>query len=616
MSLSVVILAAGKSTRFRSAVPKVLHTFGERPMIQYNLDLAAGLSDLPPVLVVGEETEAPLRAWAGDQVRYVYQAQRLGTGHAVLQARELLHGTADQVLVLYGDMPLLRLATLQQLVHLQAERHAALAMVTVVRDESQGFGRVLRDSEGRVIGVVEEPEATAEQLAIREYNAGIYVYDADFLWNTLPLVRPSATKGEIYLTDMVELASRQGRLVADLIVEDVTEAMGINTRADLADALAVMRRRINLDWMLAGVTLVDPSTAYIGPDVRIGTDTTILPNTHLRGKTIIGQSCKIGPNAVLESSTVGDRCTVIASVLEYAEMEHDSEIGPFSHLRKGARICTGAHVGNFGELKNSTLGPGAKMGHFSYLGDATVGANANIGAGTITCNFDGVNKHPTEIGDDAFIGSDSLLVAPVRVGRGAKTGAGSVVTHDVPDDTLVYGVPARPRGGQAATRSGSEGGQTPSAESSADEDAPASPNALIAAATKAIDDAYAPYSHYPVAAAVLGADGNIYTGCNIENAVYPVTICAERVAIFKAVAAGVHRILALAVVTANAGAPCGSCRQVMREFAGDEMPIYIADRDGAYRVQSLGALLPDSFSAQDLADSSRLPDPPQGNQAQ
>ena len=335
MTLAVVILAAGKSTRFKSATPKVLHDFGEKPMIAYSLDLAAQLSDVPPVLVVGEETDAPLREWAGDRARFVYQAQRLGTGHAVLQARELLQGDADRVLVLYADMPLLRTSSLQRLIAIQEERRATMAMITIVRDNSQGFGRVLRDNTGRVLRVVEEPEATPEQLLIRELNAGIYVYDADFLWTHLPQITPSAEKGEIYLTDMVEIAAEAGHTVADLVLDDPAEAMGINTRVDFADALAVLRRRITTHWMLEGVTIVDPATTYIGPDVTIGRDTLILPNTHLIGNTAIGENCEIGPNAWLDTAAIGDRCRVTASVIEHSEMEHDSDIGPFSHLPPG-----------------------------------------------------------------------------------------------------------------------------------------------------------------------------------------------------------------------------------------------------------------------------------------
>ncbi len=446
MTLAVVILAAGKSTRFKSATPKVLHEFGERPMIESSLDLATQLSDAPPVLVVGAETEAPLREWAGDRARFVFQAERLGTGHAVLQARSLLEGTADRVLVLYGDMPLLQLATLQRLVALQEEHSAAMAMVTIIRDKSQGFGRVLRDADGNVVQVVEEPEATPEQLKIRELNAGLYVYDADFLWKHLPKVTPSAKKGEIYLTDMAELAASAGLKAVPLVLEDPTEAMGINTRVNFASAQAVLRRRINEACMLAGATLVDPATTYIGPDVALGRDTVVLPNTHLCGTTQIGEGCEIGPNTIIVDSVIGDRCRVTASVIESSEMEHDSDIGPFSHLRPGAHVCTGAHIGNFAEMKKSTLGPASHMGHFSYLGDATIGEHVNIGAGTITCNYDGKQKHPTVIEGHAFIGSSSLLIAPVHVGEHAKTGAGSVVTHDVPARTIVYGVPARPHG--------------------------------------------------------------------------------------------------------------------------------------------------------------------------
>jgi bifunctional UDP-N-acetylglucosamine pyrophosphorylase/glucosamine-1-phosphate N-acetyltransferase len=254
---------------------------------------------------------------------------------------------------------------------------------------------------------------------------------------------PLSPKGEYYLTDTVGLAIAQGRPVNAVLCADESELLGINTRVHLAEAEQVLRTRINRYWMEAGVTLLDPATTYIDAAVIIGQDTTILPNTFLRGRTTIGAGCRIGPSTMVEDSQIGDNCAVMMSVLEQAVMEEGSNIGPFGHLRKGARLCRGAHMGNFGEMKNSTLGPGSKMGHFSYLGDATVGANVNIGAGTITCNFDGVQKHPTVIEDDVFIGSDSMLVAPVRIGRGAKTGAGSVVTHDVPAGAVVYGVPAR-----------------------------------------------------------------------------------------------------------------------------------------------------------------------------
>ncbi len=444
-SLAVVILAAGLSTRFKSATPKVLHPLAGKPLLGYSLDLAAALSPEPPLIVVGPETEAEIRAWFGERAELVVQQDRKGTGHAVMQARAALEGRAAQVLVLYGDMPLLRPETLRQLRDQHAASGAALTMMTVVRDDPQGFGRIVRDAEGRITAIVEQAEATPEIAAIRELNVGIYTFDAAFLWAHLPQLQPSPRKGEYYLTDLIGMAVAEGLPVEGLCGSDPLEVLGINTRVELALAAKTLQRRINEHWMLEGVTFQDPETCYLDSTVRIGRDTVILPNTHLRGTTTIGAGCEIGPNSVIESCTIGDRCRVTASVLEEAVMEEESAIGPFGHLRKGARLCRGAHMGNFGEMKNSTLGPGAKMGHFSYLGDATVGADANIGAGTITCNFDGQRKNPTRIGEGAFIGSDTLLVAPVEIGAGAKTGAGSVVTHDVPAGSLAYGVPARVR---------------------------------------------------------------------------------------------------------------------------------------------------------------------------
>lgn len=445
MSLNVVILAAGKSARFASRVPKVLHPLGERPMMAYVVDLATQFAATPPVIVVSPETEEAIRAWGGERVRYVVQPEPLGTGHAVLQARSLLEGQAEHVLVLYADTPLVQEATLRRLVEQHRARQAAVTILTVEGEVSCGLGRIVRDALGRVRTIVEEVEASPEIAALREMNSGIGVFADEVLWRFLEQLEPSPRKGEYYLTDVVGMAVAADRTVETLVVEDPDEAIGVNTRLDLALAEAALRRRINERWMRAGVTLIDPASTYIGANVTIGQDTVIQPNTHLRGKTTIGAGCTIGPNSIIEGCAIGDRCVVLASMLEYAVMEEDSNIGPFSHLRKGARVCRGAHVGNFGEMKNSTLGPHAKMGHFSYLGDAQVGEDVNIGAGTITCNFDGEHKHPTVIEDGVFIGSDSLLVAPLHIGAGAKTGAGSVVTHDIPPRTVAYGVPARVR---------------------------------------------------------------------------------------------------------------------------------------------------------------------------
>jgi bifunctional UDP-N-acetylglucosamine pyrophosphorylase/glucosamine-1-phosphate N-acetyltransferase len=319
-------------------------------------------------------------------------------------------------------------------------------MLTLVDEDARGFGRVIRDASGTVIEVVEEAVATPEQLAVTELNAGVYCFAAAWLWSHVDRIPLSLPKREYYLTDLIGMAVAEGQRVEAVVSDERIEALGINTRVHMAEAEQALRRRINTRWMLDGVTIVDPATTYIEPGVAIGRDTTIWPNTYLRGATAIGSGCTIGPNTIVEDCRIGDRCRVLASVLERAVMEDDADIGPFGHLRQGSRLCRGAHMGNFGELKNSTLGPGAKMGHFSYLGDADVGAEANIGAGTITCNYDGIRKHKTVIEAGAFIGSDTMLVAPVRIGQGAKTGAGAVVTRDVPADALAYGVPARVQG--------------------------------------------------------------------------------------------------------------------------------------------------------------------------
>jgi len=445
VKLASVILAAGQGTRMKSDLQKVLHPLMGKPLVAYAVETMRALTESQPVLLVGRGTDAVCEVVGQDAV-FVEQAEQKGTGHAVLQARDTLRGQSDLVLVTYADMPLLTAETLHQLVERQQQNTGPLTMLTLVTNTPRGFGRIVRDGSGGVLKIVEEAVATPEELAIRELNAGVYCFDAQWLWSHIDQIPLSLPKKEYYLTDLIEMAVGEGARVEAVTTEDKTEVLGINTRVHLAEAERALRLRINERWMLAGVTIVDPDTTTIEPDVAIGQDTTIHPNTHLRGATAIGAHCVIGPNTIIEDCQIGDRCEVLASVLEQAVMEDDSDIGPFGHLRKGARLCQGAHMGNFGELKNSTLGAGAKMGHFSYLGDAQVGAEANIGAGTITCNFDGKQKNRTEIGEDAFIGSDTMLVAPIKVGKGAKTGAGSVVTHDVPAGAVAYGVPARVKG--------------------------------------------------------------------------------------------------------------------------------------------------------------------------
>ena len=446
MTVAAVILAAGYGKRMKSKLPKSLYPLAGRPLIEWSLQAVEGLSDQPPVVVVGH-AKKQVQELLGDRVEYTLQKELLGTGHALMQAKERLNQRADQVLVLYADMPLLRPGTLKRLTQLCAgsahrqRRPTALSLLTVERKDSQGFGRIVRNRNGSVRAIVEEVDCTPEQLAIRELNPGVYCFNAQWLWENISLLTPSAS-GELYLTDMIGIAVEQGQDVQTVAVAP-DETLGINDRSQLAVAAHALRQRINTDHMLSGVTIVDPASTYIDADVTIGQDSTILPGTHLQGRTTVGAGCCIGPNSRIVDSAIGDACRVEYSVIEQARMDRGSEVGPFGHLRPGAHLGEDVHMGNFGEVKNSRLGKGVKMGHFSYIGDATVGENVNIGAGSITCNFDGVSKNRTILGDDVFLGSDTLLVAPVTLGARARTGAGSVVTRDVGEDTLVYGVPAK-----------------------------------------------------------------------------------------------------------------------------------------------------------------------------
>jgi bifunctional UDP-N-acetylglucosamine pyrophosphorylase / glucosamine-1-phosphate N-acetyltransferase len=443
MRIRTILLAAGQGTRMRSNLPKVLHPLLGKPLVWYAVETARRASANPPVVVIGHGAEE-VRQVLGKEVDFVLQEQQLGTGHAVMQAASLLKGQSDLVLVTYGDMPLITAETLARLVESHVNHAGPITMATLMAQDARGFGRILRGASGQVLAIVEEAQATVEQLAIRELNPGVYCFDAAWLWEALDRI-PLSPKGEYYLTDLVGIAAEQGLWVQALPVDDPAEMIGINTRVDLADAGVVLRQRINRDWMLEGVTLIDPANTYIEPGVRIGRDTLIWPNTYLQGDTIVGEGCELGPNTIIRQSQVGNRCRILSSLLEGALLEDEVEMGPFARLRKGAHLARGVHMGNFGEIKNSYLAPGVKMGHFSYIGDATIGENVNIGAGTITCNYDGQRKYPTVIEKEAFIGSDTMLVAPVTIGERARTGAGSVVTHDVAPDTLVYGAPARPR---------------------------------------------------------------------------------------------------------------------------------------------------------------------------
>jgi bifunctional UDP-N-acetylglucosamine pyrophosphorylase / glucosamine-1-phosphate N-acetyltransferase len=442
MKVTAILLAAGQGTRMKSDLAKVLHPVLGKPMIWHALEAVKQASSEKPVVVAGHGAEKVTET-LGDSARTVLQDPQLGTAHAVMQAETLLRGSCDLVLVCYADMPLLRGETLKRLVEKQKANRGPFSMLTVFNDDPHGFGRIVRSPEGTVQAIVEEYVATAEQLSIRELNVGAYCFRADWLWEALLRIKKNPRKGEYYLTDAVEVAVASGLEVQAEVMEDAKEAIGVNTRVHLAEVEAEMRRRANEEHMLNGVTMIDPASTYIEVGVTIGRDTVLWPNTYLHGRTEIGEGNVIGPNTIIRDSKIGNRCKVLASVLEGAWLEDEVDMGPFARLRKGAHLGRHVHMGNFGEVKDSHLHEGVKMGHFSYIGNADIGSGTNIGAGTITCNYDGEKKHPTVIGEDVFIGSDTMLVAPLNIGDGAHTGAGAVVTKDVPPGTLVVGMPAR-----------------------------------------------------------------------------------------------------------------------------------------------------------------------------
>ncbi|MBI5353335.1 MAG: bifunctional UDP-N-acetylglucosamine diphosphorylase/glucosamine-1-phosphate N-acetyltransferase GlmU [Chloroflexi bacterium] len=442
MRVTAILLAAGQGTRMRSSTPKVLHPIAGKPMIWHALEAIKQSTNERPVVVVGHGAEAVTK-YLEDSAQIVLQEPLLGTGHAVMQAESLLKDKTDLVVVCYSDMPLLRGETLQALVETQKKNKGPISLLTVHSDNPRGFGRIIRNADGTVSSIVEEYVATAEQLQVKELNVGGYCFDANWLWSALRRIPKNHKKGEYYLTDTVELASKDGLSVQATVMDDLEETIGINTRVHLSECEAAMRRRINHQHMLNGVTMIDPASTYIDAGVTIGMDTVIMPNTFIQGKTEIGEGNVIGPNSIIRNSKIGNRCKVLASDLESALLEDDVDMGPFARLRKGAHLGSHVHMGNFGEVKDSHLKEGVKMGHFSYIGNAQIGANTNIGAGTITCNYDGEKKHATEIGEDVFIGSDTMLVAPLKIGNGARTGAGAIVTKNVAEDTLVVGMPAR-----------------------------------------------------------------------------------------------------------------------------------------------------------------------------
>ena len=443
-----VVLAAGLGTRMKSAIPKVLHPLCGRPMLAYVIDAwsstAAGSSGHHPIVVFSPAVAAIIDVFA-ERAVFALQDEPRGTGDAVGAALAVVPADATEILVLSGDVPLVTGADLDAVLEARREDDAAIALASVFAADPAQLGRVVRSEFGTVERIVEARDATPEELANNEANAGIYAFDAAWLRRRIEALAPSGATGELYLTDLVRLAREDGRIVSAVPFEDDGRFDGINDRSQLAAAEWTMRVRLNESHMRNGVTMRDPSTVYLDWTVDLGADVVIEPNVILRGATTVGDGSVIGAGSQLIDATIGARARVWASVVEASVVEDEATVGPYSHLRPGSVVGRGAEVGNFAELKNASLGAGSKQHHMSYLGDATVGDGVNIGAGAITANYDGSAKHRTTIGDGAFIGVDTMIVAPREIGEGARTGAGAVVTRDVPPGKLAVGVPARIR---------------------------------------------------------------------------------------------------------------------------------------------------------------------------
>jgi bifunctional UDP-N-acetylglucosamine pyrophosphorylase / glucosamine-1-phosphate N-acetyltransferase len=433
----VVVLAAGQGTRMKSSLPKVLHALAGRPLIEYVLRAADAIAPATTTVIVGHGADAvKARLATRTALRYALQQPQLGTAHALQQAEPALTGQTGTVILLSGDVPMLKPSTLRRLVETHRGAGAAATVVTATIDRPYGYGRIVR-TDGRIARIVEERDASPAERQIKEINSGIYAFDLAPLFDALRGIASQNAQGEFYLTDLVAIYRRRRMPVETLLIDDAQEIRGINSRTELAEVGRVVRQTKNEELMAAGVTLIDPATTYIDSDVDVGPDTVIHPGVILEGQTRIGAACEIQGHVRIADSTIGNNVTVNNFCLVVgARVADGAAIGPFAHLRPESDVGEGARIGNFVELKKTTMGAGSKANHLSYLGDATIGAHVNVGAGTITCNYDGVKKSQTVIEDGAFIGSDSQLIAPVRVGKGAYVAAGSSITEDVPAGSL------------------------------------------------------------------------------------------------------------------------------------------------------------------------------------
>ncbi|WP_308008770.1 bifunctional UDP-N-acetylglucosamine diphosphorylase/glucosamine-1-phosphate N-acetyltransferase GlmU [uncultured Fusobacterium sp.] len=434
MKLKTLILAAGKGTRMKSELPKVIHEVNGIPMISKIIKVLEVLKPEENILILGHKKEEVLKV-VGENADYVVQTEQLGTGHAVLQAKNKLKDYDGDVMVLCGDTPLLREETLKELYKFHKETDSVTTILTSIYDNPFGYGRIVKEN-GLVKAIVEEKEADDKTKKIKEVNAGVYCFKGRELFEALSKITNNNEKGEYYLTDVIGIQVKEGKKVQSYILNDNIEILGVNSKVELAEASKVLRGRKNIELMEKGAILIDPAAVYIEEDVEIGKDTVIYPGAVLQGKTVIGENCQILGTTRIIDSTLGNDIKIESSVIEESILENGVTMGPFAHLRPKSHLKEKVHIGNFVEVKKSTLEKGVKAGHLTYLGDAQIGEDTNVGAGTITCNYDGKNKFKTVIGKNSFIGSDSMLVAPVIIGENALIGAGSVITKDVPDNSL------------------------------------------------------------------------------------------------------------------------------------------------------------------------------------
>lgn len=432
---TAIILAAGKGTRMKSSLPKVLHKVCGKPMIEHVLTAAEEAGVDRNILVVGYGSQK-VEETLGDQVQYAYQYEQLGTGHAVLQAAELLKGYNGAVLVICGDTPLLTGETFSKLLAYHRERKAVATVLTGIMDNPYGYGRIIRNSNGGVTKIVEEKDASPEEKRVQEINTGTYCFDSNLLFAALEKITPHNAQGEYYLTDVISMFVERNLKVEAVVAENVLETMGINSRKHLAEAEGYLRQRILDKLMDQGVTIIDPASTFIHTEVKIGKDTIIHPFTIIEGKTIIGEECVIGPSSRINSSQIGNGSVIEHSTVLESSLGQEVKVGPYAYLRPGTIAHDHVKIGDFVEIKKSVIGENSKIPHLSYVGDAEIGSGVNVGAGTITCNYDGKNKYKTIIEDGAFIGSNSNLVAPVQIGKSAVIGAGSTVSKDVPAQAL------------------------------------------------------------------------------------------------------------------------------------------------------------------------------------